>query len=219
MLSRLDDIIYPNRCEVIEIEASQRYIYPIFKNASSSINEWASQQKYKILFNEQIKRASIIDIVLRDPQKRFISGVNTFVQNLLKNNPTLSKDTILYFVENYLFLNRHYAPQLAWLINLFRYTIDTTKFRLVGMENVSEYTPLSIDPVEQQTLDQETITRLENNIHNQYYLKLEQALMTLKGNQWTSKQIITHLMNREPQAFFETVGKSNTLIGVTDVLS
>ena len=219
MLSRLDDVIYPNRCEVIEIEASQRYIYPIFKNASSSINEWARQQNYKILFNEQIKRAPTIDVVLRDPQKRFTSGVNTFVQNLLKDEPTLSKDTILYFVENYLFLNRHYAPQLSWLINLFRYTTKDTKFHIVGMESVPNYTPLLIKPNETNTLDQDVIDRLQTNIHNQYYLKLELALMALIGNTWTSKQVFTHLMNREPQAFFETIGKSNTLIGVTDVLS
>lgn len=219
MLSRLDDVIYPNRCEVIEIEASQRYIYPIFKNASSSINEWARQQNYKILFNEQIKRAPTIDVVLRDPQKRFTSGVNTFVQNLLKDEPTLSKDTILYFVENYLFLNRHYAPQLSWLINLFRYTTKDTKFHIVGMESVPNYTPLLIKPNEINTLDQDVIDRLQTNIHNQYYLKLELALMALIGNTWTSKQVFTHLMNREPQAFFETIGKSNTLIGVTDVLS
>ena len=219
MLSRLDDVIYPNRCEVIEIEASQRYIYPIFKNASSSITEWARQQNYKILFNEQIKRAPTIDVVLRDPQKRFTSGVNTFVQNLLKDEPTLSKDTILYFVENYLFLNRHYAPQLSWLINLFRYTTKDTKFHIVGMESVPNYTPLLIKPNETNTLDQDVIDRLQTNIHNQYYLKLELALMALIGNTWTSKQVFTHLMNREPQAFFETIGKSNTLIGVTDVLS
>ena len=219
MLSRLDDVIYPNRCEVIEIEASQRYIYPIFKNASSSITEWARQQNYKILFNEQIKRAPTIDVVLRDPQKRFTSGVNTFVQNLLKDEPTLSKDTILYFVENYLFLNRHYAPQLSWLINLFRYTTKDTKFHIVGMKSVPNYTPLLIKPNETNTLDQDVIDRLQTNIHNQYYLKLELALMALIGNTWTSKQVFTHLMNREPQAFFETIGKSNTLIGVTDVLS
>jgi hypothetical protein len=37
MLSQLDHIIYPDRCEVYEIVPSQRYFYPIFKNGSSSI--------------------------------------------------------------------------------------------------------------------------------------------------------------------------------------
>ena len=136
MLSGLDDIIYPNRCEVIEIKPSQRYIYPIFKNARSSITDEAIRQNYKTLFNEQLKKLSTIDVILRDPKERFISGVNTFVWNTLKENPNLSKDTILYFVENYLFLNRHYATQLSWMINIFRYTTEQTKFNFFGMNKI-----------------------------------------------------------------------------------
>jgi hypothetical protein len=60
---------------------------------------------------------------------------------------------------------------------------------------------------------------LKNNVDNQHYLKLDKALLTLVNNSWTRKQILAHLMTREPTAFFETIGKSNTIIGVTDVLS
>jgi len=220
MLSRLDDIIYPNRCEVIEIKSSQRYIYPIFKNARSSLYEEAHLKKYKILFNEQLKRIDSIDVILRNPEERFISGVNTFVWNLITERPNFSKDTILYFVENYLFLNRHYAPQLSWMINLFRYTTEETKFNFVGMDKLSEYTAIHAIPNnEDKILDNATITRLKNNVDNQHYLKLDKSLLTLVNNSWTRKQILAHLMNREPTAFFETIGKSNTIIGVTDVLS
>lgn len=220
MLSGLDDVIYPNRCEVIEIKPSQRYIYPIFKNARSSLIEEAHFQKYKILFNEQLKRINSIDVILRNPEERFISGVNTFVWNLITEYPNFSKDTILYFVENYLFLNRHYAPQLSWLINIFRYTLEDTKFNIVGMDKLSEYTSLHVIPSsEDKILDQATITRLKNNIKNEHYQKLDRALLGLIGNSWTRKQILAHLMNREPTAFFETIGKSNTIVGVTDVLS
>ena len=223
MLSGLDNIIYPNRCEVIEIKPSQRYIYPIFKNASSAIIQWGQQQKYKTLFNEQIKRAPIIDVILRDPIQRTISGVNTLVWFLIEERPNLSKDTIFYFVENYPFLNRHYALQLSWIINLFRYTTEDTKFKFVGMENIIDYTPIHhpIQP-EEMVLHPSIIDRIKNNrfFPNQHFLKLEQALFSVKDkDSWTRKQILTHLMNREPQAFFETIGKSNTIIGVTDVLS
>lgn len=220
MLSRLDDIIYPNRCEVIEIKPSQRYIYPIFKNGKSSLFNEAHQQKYKILFNEQLKRIDSIDVILRNPKERFISGVNTFVWNLTTSNSSLSKDTILHFVENYLFLNRHYAPQLSWMINLFRYTTEETKFNFFSMDKLSEYTAIHTIPnLEEKILDNDTITRLKNNVDNQHYLKLDNALLTLINNSWTRKQILAHLMNREPTAFFETIGKSNTINGVTDVLS
>ena len=218
MLSRLDDIIYPNRCEVIEIEPSQRYIYPIFKNASSSINEWAKQQQYKILFNDQLKRIDVIDVILRNPEERFISGVNTFVWNLKRDQPSLDQETVLYFVENYLFLNRHYAPQLAWLLNLFRY-IDGTKINLVSIDSVKEYTPLNIKPEEDKILSDEIVTRLNGNKFNEMYLRMDTRLLDLVGNTWTKMQIMTHLLNRDPQAYFDTIGKCNTILGQSDVLS
>ena len=177
MLSRLDDIIYPNRCEVIEIEASQRYIYPIFKNGSSSLLEHARQQNYKILINEQIKRAPIIDVILRDPLSRFISGIQTFVHNVKKENPILDVATILYFAENYLFLNRHYTPQLSWLINLSRYA--DAKLRLHNMDTLSTFTPLSWTPPKDIQFDQTVLDRLSNNIHNEMYLRLDNLLLQL----------------------------------------
>ena len=199
MLSRLDDIIYPNRCEVIEIEASQRYIYPIFKNGSSSLIEHARQQNYKILINEQIKRAPIIDVILRDPLLRYISGVQTFVHDVKKENPKLDVDTILYFAENYLFLNRHYAPQLSWLINLSRYT--DAKLRLHNMDALSTFTPLTLKPHENIQFDQAVSDRLSNNIHNEMYLRLDNLLLQLIGQELTFKDILTYLKQQDPQAY------------------
>ena len=199
MLSRLDDIIYPNRCEVIEIEACQRYIYPIFKNGSSSLIEHARQQNYKILINEQIKRAPIIDVILRDPLLRYISGVQKFVHDVKKENPTLDVDTILYFAENYLFLNRHYAPQLSWLINLSRYA--DTKLRLHNMDALSTFTPLVWIPPKDIQFDQTVSDRLSNNIHNKMYLRLDNLLLQLIGQELTFKEILAYLKQQDPQAY------------------
>lgn len=197
MLSRLDDIIYPNRCEVIEIEASQRYIYPIFKNGSSSITEHAAQQKYKILLNEQIKRINTIDVVLREPTARYVSGIKTFVHNIKRDNPALDLATILYFAENYLFLNRHYAPQLSWLVQLSRYTTADTRLKLVGMESLGNYTPLSISPLETVAVDYE----ISSNIHNEMYIRLDNLLMNLIGQELTFKEILNYLKQQDPVAY------------------
>ena len=199
MLSRLDDIIYPNRCEVIEIEASQRYIYPIFKNGSSSLLEHARQQNYKILINEQIKTAPIIDVILRDPLSRYISGIQTFVHNVKKENPTLDVDTILYFADNYLFLNRHYAPQLSWIVNLSRYA--DAKLRLHNMDALSTFTPLTQNPHKDIQFDQTVLDRLSNNIHNEMYLRLDNLLLQLIGQELTFKDILTYLKQQDPQAY------------------
>ena len=199
MLSRIDDIIYPNRCEVIEIEASQRYIYPIFKNGSSSLLEHARQQNYKILINEQIERAPIIDVILRDPLSRFISGIQTFVHNVKKENPSLDVDAILHFAENYLFLNRHYAPQLSWMINLSRYA--DAKLRLHNMDALSTFTPLIREPHKDIQFDQTVLDRLSNNIHNEMYLRLDNLLLQLIGQELTFKDILTYLKQQDPHAY------------------
>ena len=39
ILTQISDILFPNRCEVIKM--SNLYVYPIFKNGSSSIREHA----------------------------------------------------------------------------------------------------------------------------------------------------------------------------------
>jgi hypothetical protein len=200
MLSRIDDIIFPDRCEVIEIEASQRYIYPIFKNGSSSINEYAQAQKLKVLFNEQIKKISNIDIILRDPLERFISGINTYVSNTKRDNPQLDVDTIIYFAETYLFLDRHYSPQFSWLVNLTRYAGKNTKLHLHGMESLKEFTPLSINPNETMILSPEIIDRLKSNIHNEMYLRIDNLLLSLIGQALTFDEILKYLKDKDSKA-------------------
>ena len=201
MLSRIDDIIYPNRCEVIEIEASQRYIYPIFKNGSGSIKWYAVDKKYKSLFNEQLQKLQSIDVIIRDPLTRFISGVNTYVFNTKRDNPNLDINTILHFVENYLFLNRHYSPQLGWLINLSRYIDKNTKLNLYGMESLTEFTPLTVVPDEEKILDANVIQRLNTNIYNEIYLRLDKQLFNLIGQQLTFTEILKYIEIQDPIAY------------------
>jgi hypothetical protein len=200
MLSRIDDIIFPDRCEVIEL-ASQRYIYSIFKNGSSSINEYAQAQKCKILFNEQIRKLTDINVIIRNPQERFISGFNTYVYNTLRDNPDLDLDTIIYFAETYLFLNRHYAPQFSWLVNLTRYVDkNTTKLHLHGMDSLKEFTPLIISPPEKKILSQEVVDRLNTNIHNEMYLRIDNLLLSLVGQSVTFEEILTYLKEQDLKA-------------------
>jgi hypothetical protein len=201
MLSRIDDIIYPNRCEVIEFKDLQRFVYPIFKNGSTSLIKYAGQQGYKTLLNEQIKRISIIDVVLRDPMSRFLSGVNSYVYNTKTENPNLDLNTIIYFAETYLFLNRHYAPQLSWLINLFKYTNNQAVLHLHDMSSLNKFTPLSIKSNETNMLSPEVIDRLKNNIHNEMYQRLDNLLLELVGKDVTVDEILVYLKSQDPIAY------------------
>ena len=102
MLSQLDNIIFPDRCDVLEID-SQRYVYPIFKNGSSTLNK----VPHRILGIDELKQIDTVDVFVRDPYERFLSGVQTF----LRYNTQLHRETALYFISEYLFLNRHFCPQ------------------------------------------------------------------------------------------------------------
>lgn len=201
MLSRIDDIIYPNRCEVIEFLDPQRFVYPIFKNGRSSLVEHAQQQKYKILVNEQIKKIPIIDIILRDPTTRFISGINTFVYHTLKENENLDLNTIIYFAENYLFLNRHYAPQLSWVLNLKKYLHKDTRLKLHDMSSLPMFTPLTTKPFEENFLNDQVIERLKNNVHNEMYIRLDSLLLQLVGQELSLIDIMAYLHTQDPTAY------------------
>jgi hypothetical protein len=201
MLSRIDDIIFPNRCEVIEIEASQRGIYPIYKNGSSSFYEHVRQNNCKILINDQIKRIPIVDIILRDPMQRFLSGFNTYVYNTKRNNPQLDVDTVIYFAEEYLFLNRHYAPQISWIVNLSKYINKDTVLRLHDMTAISKFTNISIKPEETNMLSAEVVDRLKNNLHNEMYQRLDHYLLEMIGQEVTFSEILAHLHSQDPIAY------------------
>ena len=201
MLSRIDDIIYPNRCEVIEFRDPQRFVYPIFKNGSTSLKEYASQQGYKTLLNGQIDRIAAIDIILRDPMERFISGFNSYVYNTKRDNPNLDLDTIIHFAETYLFLNRHYAPQLSWLLNIKKYLNCNAKLRLHDISSLSTFTPLSIKPAEENLLNTQVVERLKTNIHNEMYIRLDSLLLQLIGQDMTFIDIMSYLHTRDPIAY------------------
>jgi hypothetical protein len=202
MLSRIDEIIYPNRCEVIEIEHSQRYIYPIYKNGRSSLLEYTRANNKKTLFNDQIKKLQVIDVVLRNPQDRFISGVNTFLWMTKRDHPYLDDRTILHFAENYLFLNRHYAPQITWLINLVKYTNKDTQLKFHGMDYINEITNTNLRPdKEEQLLQLDDITRLKNNPHNEIYLRIDNILMSLIGQSFSMREIVEYIKNQDNLAY------------------
>jgi len=200
MLLRLFEIIYPNKCEVIKLPSNE-YFYPIFKNGSTSVSEYARQTNSKFLINEQLSKLDTINIVLRDPNERYLSGIKTFVNNTKKENPNLDILTILWAAENYLFLDRHYAPQLSWLINLHKYS-KTAKLRLHGMSHLRQFTPLHMIPTNNEIqFHPDDIERIKNNVHNEMYLRLDNLLYNLIGKELTFSEILTHLELTDNIAF------------------
>jgi hypothetical protein len=132
---------------------------------------------------------------------RFLSGFNTYVYNTKQENPQLDVNTIIYFAENYLFLNRHYAPQLSWIINLSKYTDTLAVLQLHDMSILNKFTPLLIKPNETNMLSSEVIDRLKNNIHNEMYQRLDHLLLELVGKEITINEILAYLKAQDPIAY------------------
>lgn len=204
MFTKLDDILFPNKVEVIDYNG--KYIYPIFKNASSSLTEHAKANSYKIIFNEQITKLKTIDVFLREPKARYVSGVATYLFN--------NKITIDAITPG-IFLDRHYLPQLHWLINLMRYIGADSKIHFHRLEMINQLTPLQLQPQKLKTID----TSIADHQDLEMYMRLDNLMFNeLTGQSWTAKQIMTHLMTQDPMAYFTVIGKTQKLAEVTHVL-
>ena len=77
MIHYNSELVYPKLCAVFELP-SQRFVYPIFKNASSSLEEISIRKIYNSKINDFTKT---VDVYWREAQNRFNSGVNTYLQH------------------------------------------------------------------------------------------------------------------------------------------
>jgi hypothetical protein len=212
MLSHLDCIIFPDRCEVIEVLPSQRYVYPIFKNGQSSLKAETHKNNWKIYLNEQIKKLNNIDIFLRDPTDRLASGISSFIQTTIRDNPELDYNTVKWFAENYLHLNRHYAPQFSWIVNLTRYTHSDCILNFLSMDNINTITDFYKRPFDRLAVN----TQLKNN---EMYQRIDQVLFECIGSSMTFGQLLSHIKHKDNCAYDWVIGRSQRILNPTYALS
>lgn len=211
MLSHLDRIIFPDRCEVIEVIPAQRYVYPIFKNGRSSLYSAAKEHNWRIRLNNQIKNISNIDVVLRNPENRLISGINTFIQQTLRDNPALDRDTVQWFALNYLYLNRHYCSQFIWLVNLSRYLDTNTKLNFLSMNDIDSITPFNKQPVEVPASN-ELINAVNQIKNNEMYQRIDTVLFNCIGKSMTFNEMIQHIKIVDLDAYNYVVGYTQDIL-------
>lgn len=203
MLSQLDNIIFPDRCEVLEV-APQRFVYPIYKNGSSSL----TKAGYQHVPFEKLPEINVIEIYVRDPYDRFLSGVQTY----LMQNFALDRKTMLHIVGENLFLNRHYAPQFHWLVNLQRFT--KAKIKINPIEKLSE---LTAHYDNQQDKDYDISEFFKGNEKIQFYTSIDKILTeTLLGHTVRFKDIVRLLELKQPEVYNEIVLRSINLCSVLE---
>jgi hypothetical protein len=219
MLSHLDRVLFPDRCEVREIISSQRYVYVIFKNGHSSINVSRTTDPQRIYINEQIQKINSIDVIIRDPADRLVSGINTFIQHTLRDNPTLDKNTVEWFALNYISLDRHYASQFVWLLNLARYLNPNATLNLLPMSAVGEITGKNIKPDGVVQSDVSLVEKISSIKNNEMYQRIDSVIFNCVGQSLTWQELLQQIKTSDPVAYEYVIENSQHILNPTYVLS
>lgn len=204
MLSYLDPIIFPNHCEILEIVPSQRFVFPIFKNGSSSLYKTYNN----LVPQDKIANLTEVDVFVRDPYARFLSGVQTYIDNLVAADPAIDRYTVLQFINEYMFLNRHCVPQFHWLVNLTRFS--SAKIKLLPLTELSTITHLNSN---KHIVDADIVNLLDNP-KIQFYVGIDKVLTeTLIGQTVTFREILN---NVNPILYKEVIEYSKNICSVLD---
>lgn len=220
MLSQLDHIIFPDRCEVYEVVPSQRYVYAIYKNGSSSLMMCGRDHGWRVLINEQISKLDSIDVILRDPEVRLLSGINIYLQQIQQQNPLIDRATAIWFVKNYLFLNRHFCPQFHWILNLARYLKAGTQLNICTMSSLDDIVDRNFKPTGYAEVSEDLGTELGDINDFEMYRRLDQAMIdSCMGRSVTFDQLIQSTRSQDPVAYAHVVGRCTKVLEPLRVLS
>jgi hypothetical protein len=182
MLDQLGKLLFPDDVEVLEIIPQHKYVYSIFKNGSTSLR----RSNYRTVSKQELQNLTNIEVYVRNPHERFLSGVQTYINGI---SSEVDKNTLLYLINNYLYLNRHFCPQLYWLLNLSRFTSATF--------TIKPFNELSLITTHHQNasvLDPEIVKFFNQNSKILFYNEMDEVLtVNLLGKTVTIKEILTTL--------------------------
>lgn len=98
--------------DCVVVDVGPHTIYPIFRVGRSTLMS-ACDKKY---VNEKIHGCNHIDIMIREPEARFVSGVNEYCR---QNN--LDVKSTWKLINEGKVLDRHFTPQYVWLLHLYKF--------------------------------------------------------------------------------------------------
>jgi hypothetical protein len=208
MLTALDTELFPELCEVVEIPLHNQWVYLIQKNGSSSLRIQQSRDNLAVFTNNEISALDYVDVYVRNPRARYVSGINTYLQHLQRDHPELDYSTAFWFARRYNFLNTHYLPQFHWLANLSRYLRTDTKIRfrnfqdfgiITNMRDRADVIPSGADFVKKLFKDNKDI---------ELWLFLDQILLDLAGQELTWTELLQHYNTNHPDVIKHVLPKT-----------
>ena len=198
MKTALDTELFPTKCEVVEMPLHNQWVYLIQKNGSSSLRIQQSRDNLAVFTNDEISALDYVDVYIRNPRARYVSGINTYLQHLQRDHPELDYLTAFWFARRYKFLNTHYLPQFHWVANLSKYLRDDTLIRFRNFQTFGNIADINNDAkVNKPT--QEFIKQLfQDDKSIELWLYLDQILLDLAGQEMTWKQLTTYYHLKHP---------------------
>jgi len=198
MKTALDTELFPTKCEVVEMPLHNQWVYLIQKNGSSSLRIQQSRDNLAVFTNDEISALDYVDVYIRNPRARYVSGINTYLQHLQRDHPELDYLTAFWFARRYKFLNTHYLPQFHWVANISKYLRDDTLIRFRNFQTFGNIADINNDAkVNKPT--QEFIKRLfQDDKSIELWLYLDQILLDLAGQEMTWKQLTTYYHLKHP---------------------
>lgn len=192
--------LFQGDCRVVYMPSCNQWIYWIQKNGSSSLLMEYRKHNRPIKINDEIKDIDEIHVYIRNPKSRFISGVNTFLQFLVRDNPGIDIDTAIWFIKKYKFLNSHYMPQIYWMLKLSKYITPKTVFCFHDSDELFRVTPYKESPDVLPATPELANKILDNDIEFWFYV--DQILHDLKGSSKLSwQQLLDHYQINHPRAW------------------
>ena len=192
MRTALDTELFPDLCEVVEMPLHNQYVYLIQKNGNSSLRLQQARDNLAVFTNDQIRALDHVDVYIRNPRARYVSGVNTYLQHLQRDHPELDSATAFWFAKRYKFLNTHYLPQFHWLANLARYLRSDAKIRIRDFRNFEKITDFHLQteivPPTTEFID----CLLTDNTDLELWLYLDQILLDLVGQEFTWTELLDY---------------------------
>jgi hypothetical protein len=192
MLDYQGKILFPNDVEVLEMIPQHRYVYPIFKNGSSSLYK----APHCVVAEQDLSTIENITVFVRDPHKRFLSGVQTYIDTL---GSTYDVKTVLQIISHNLYLNRHFCPQLYWILNLRRFTSAT--LTILPIEELSTITDYKVN---QSTLNFDIKNFFSSHPKILFFNEMDEVLtVNLIGKTVTFEQILFTLKHNYTELYYD----------------
>jgi hypothetical protein len=192
MRTALDTELFPDLCEVVAMPLHNQWVYLIQKNGNSSLRLQQARDNLAVFTNNEISALDYVDVYIRNPRARYVSGVNTYLQHLQRDHPELDLPTAFWFAKRYKFLNTHYLPQFHWLANLARYLRGDAKIRIRNFKDFGAITDFK-SRAEVTPPSQDFVTMLLKENHGiELWLYLDQILLELAGQEFTWTELIEY---------------------------